>query len=119
VATSDTFKEFDSYRVVYGSVRGNIEGRPDIETSRCYSSIECLKEKQTVAIIYFQDSPKINLNYYDPEQDIMFIYFHISSFYDIINIIQNEKPLAVGLNADLTGYINTTGEPIGKQEQFH
>lgn len=113
------FKEFDSYRVVYGSFRGTMEGRPDIETSRFYSSIECLKAKQTVAVIHFQDSAKINLNYYDPDQDLMVIYFHISSFYDIINILQNEKPLAVGLNADLVGYINTTGEPIGKQEQSH
>jgi hypothetical protein len=102
-------KEFDSYTVEYFSKNGESDTRKAI--IRCFTG----NSQQEVGRITFLDVKPLPDNNF--HSNLIYVYFHLSLFDDIIDILRNEKPLRIYLEDYIkVGGIITSYEPIGEQE---
>jgi hypothetical protein len=99
-------KDFNEYRMQY------VTGGPT--DHRAY--ITCWKDRVAVGtIVFVDDESQLPSNKDYNGRPVL--YYPLSRFNDLINILRYEKPLYIWLNTDnLMGNIGTTLEPVGEQE---
>ena len=103
------WKDFDSYQVSYVSDSG-------VSSYVNACEINCFKSGAFVARIFFYKEGKVlpanTLNSGAP-----YIFFPLSQFGDIIDILRYEKPLGLYVDSDShVGALGTGQEPVGEQE---
>jgi hypothetical protein len=79
-------RNFDSYEVEYFSRKDGADNIPN-------ATITCFDGKEEVGIITFLSGKQIPLCYY--ENDLIYIFFDLSLFSDILNIVRHEKNLRI------------------------
>ena len=103
--------QFDSYQINYYS--GDTTHMSDV-------SIGCRSGKNNVGSINFiRDNKQIPKNMKSKDGKAVILYFPLSSFNDIINILRYEKPVYLVLHDSGLGCIITgIEEPVGEQEHM-
>jgi hypothetical protein len=103
------WKDFDSYQLSYVSDSG-------VSSYVNACEINCFKSGAFVARICFYKEGKVlpanTLNSGAP-----YIFFPLSQFGDIIDVLRHEKPLGLYVDSDShVGAISTGEEPVGEQQ---
>lgn len=106
---ADLRKTFDSYWINYHS---------GATVSQHDASISCSSGKIPVGSINFvRDNKQIPKNMKGKDGQFVILYFPLSSFNDIANVLRYEKPLSLVLSDSGLGSIYTgSREPVGEQE---
>jgi len=115
--TSIIEKEFDSFLIEYDSVDLNVPNARNTGT-QSEAAIFCYSNNDLAGVINFYEHqpPPVNSHIGSRNPHIS-INFHISRFNDIINILRNQRTLAIWFDFNsLDGGLFSDREPIGRQE---
>jgi hypothetical protein len=106
-------RDIDSYQIQY------LSGKDSAGNDRPLANIHCFNGSSHEATIKFLDAKLLPPNYYDNNSNLIYIFFHLSLFYDIIDIFRHEKPLLINFDdSNLNAWISSKDfEPIGEQEK--
>lgn len=79
--------------------------------------IHCYHNNQNVmSCVFWNDENNVPENHQNPGQRVQLNY-PISALTEILNILQNEKPLYFGfIDSTKVGYVSTHTEPVGEEE---
>lgn len=109
-------KDIDSYAIQYLSTKDGAGHDMPLANIHCFNG----ESHEMVATLRFLNTGTLPLNGYDPSStsNVIYIYFHISLFHDIIDIFRYEKPLQINFDeSTLEGWLSTKDfESIGEQE---
>lgn len=97
-----------TYKVVrYGNRSGGELGA----YIHCYYN-----NKNVMSCVFWNDENSVPENNQNPGQRVQ-LYYPISAFDGVLNILQNEKPLYFGfIDTTKVGYVSTHAEPVGEEE---
>lgn len=110
-----TQKDIDSYAIEYVSQKDSAGKDSPVANIRCFYG----PDHQEIARILFFDVNSLPPNGIDYNSNLLFIYFHISLFHDVMEVLRYDKPLQINFDdSNLAGWIsNREFEPIGQYEK--
>ena len=77
--------------------------------------VKCYHDDDFVVQVNFYPDGKVPENHYDKRNKLVYLRYPISMYYNIIDLLRNEKPIYFSYNPDLKlGYVRTGKEPIGE-----
>lgn len=104
-------REFTQYVVYYLSGGSAAVGMAQDAEIDCFDAAG----NRAGAMYFHSGTTKLPQNMDTPNG--IYLYFRMTRFADVMNLLHHEKPLFLNLNTDnKVGYIGTAAEPIGKLE---
>lgn len=101
------WRSFDSYKVSYLSRHNNFA-----------VEIDCNDDKTLVGRLRFVDEGQYQFDNGPQPDGVLYIYYKLARFNDIMQILREEKPLLMYVDTDTgTGAVSTGPyEPVGEEE---